>query len=94
MWKGTIDKLGRLVDCCSPEQGLVNVRKDAGGLLKQSPSSQRGICVNPLELSGHELEHVVVERAAVVAGEVASVGIKFSLSHPGAGVDLRSNNES
>ena len=54
-------------------------------------------CANPFELSGHKLEHLVVEGAVVVAGgagdngEFASVGINISLRHPGVVVDLRSN---
>ena len=55
---------------------------------------------NPPEVSGHELENVVVEEgeAAVVggasdSGEVASVGINFSLRHPRVVVDLRSGDD-
>jgi len=62
-----------------------------------SPFRSEVFCADPLELSGHELEHAVVEGSAVVAGgasnsgEVASVRINIPLRHPGAVADLRSS---
>jgi len=57
----------RLVGCCSPEQGLENVHEDADGGLVTLLRSEK-FFAHPLELRGHELEHVVVKGAAVVAG--------------------------
>ena len=72
------------------------MREDAGGRLI-APLRSELFCADPLELNGHELRHVVVEGSAVVAGgasdscEVVSVRINIPLWHPGAVVDLRSN---
>ena len=72
------------------------MREDAGGRLVALLRSEV-LCADPLELSGHELEHVVVEGSAVVAGgasdsgEVVSVRINVPLWHLGVVVDLRPN---
>jgi len=69
-----VDKLERLIGCYSPEQGLENTREDAGGQIVALLLRSEVFCVNPLEVSGHELEHVVVEGAAVVAGGASDSG--------------------
>jgi len=45
----------------------VNVHKYAGGRLVVLLRSEL-VCANPLKVSGHELEHVVVEGPAMGAG--------------------------
>ena len=73
------------------------MREDAGGRLVVLLRSEV-FCANSLELSGHELGHVVVDEAAVVAGgasnsgsEVVTVSISISQRHLGVIVDLRSS---
>ena len=62
-----------MVGCCTPEQGLDNVRGDAGGRLV-ALFRKEVFCVNPLEVSD--------------SGEVASMSIKVSQRKPGAVVNL------
>ena len=45
----------------------MNVHKYAGGRLVVLLRSEL-VCANPLKVSGHELEHVVVEGPAMGAG--------------------------
>jgi len=71
--KDAIDELERLVGCRSPEQGLENVREDAGGRLVALLRSEV-FCADPLGLSGHELGHVVAEGSAVVVGGASDSG--------------------
>ena len=72
------------------------MRNDAGGRLVALLRIEV-FCTDPLELNGHELKHVVMEGSVVVAGgasdscEIVSVHVNIPLWHPGAVVDLRSN---
>ena len=76
------------------------MRKDAGGRLVTLLRSEVFAPIRSSSI-GHELKHEVMEGSAVVAGrasdtsscEIVSVQVNVPLWHPGAVVDLRSNDE-